>query len=190
MRIVRNSLAVLFLAALLFGGCRMVDEPIVVDNMMGTRVSVPAEPVVVVDQTDPTLENRFIETEQTNHSAVDSALMWSQKYDELLRKNEGLMEKNRQLFLENSDLQQKQVKLQADLDKTRMELEDANSFLQEMHAELTKWKTDVLGFRNEMRDAQTAQLQALGKVLQILGAEPLSGSTTQVAKNTSASSDQ
>ncbi|MBN1818892.1 MAG: hypothetical protein JW828_16130 [Sedimentisphaerales bacterium] len=189
MKIVRYCLAGVFLTALLFSGCHMIDEPIVVDNMMGTRVPVPSEPVVVVDQTDPTLENRFLEAEKTNASAVDSALMWSQKYDELLRKNEGLMEKNRQLFLENSDLQQQLGRLQTDLDKTRGELEDANSFLQEMHAELTRWKTDVLGFRNEMRDAQAAQLQALSKVLQILGAEPISNAT-QVARNNSAASGQ
>ena len=42
----------------------------------------------------------------------------------------------------------------------------------EMHVELNQWKADVLGFRDEMRKAEAAQLQALGKILRILGAEP------------------
>ena len=173
--------SILVVAAALVG-CQVVDEPISIDNLPKTRVSTQAMPVAVADQTDPTLENRFLEPEQTNASAVDSALMWSQKYDELLKKNEQLMEKNHTLFIENTDLQQKLTKLQGDLEATQAELADANTFLQEMHGELTKWKADVLGFRDEMRNGQTSQLQALSKILQILGAEPVSP-TNQVAKN-------
>ncbi len=38
---------------------------------------------------------------------------------------------------------------------------------------LNNWKNDVLGFREEMRSAQTAQLQALMKILKALGGEPM-----------------
>jgi len=36
---------------------------------------------------------------------------------------------------------------------------------------LNNWKTDILGFRDEMRDAETAQLEALLKILKVLGGE-------------------
>jgi len=41
----------------------------------------------------------------------------------------------------------------------------------EMRIELNNWKTNILGFREEMRDADTAQLQALLRILNILGGE-------------------
>ena len=50
---------------------------------------------------------------------------------------------------------------------------EANEFLGQMHLELNKWKTDVLGFRQEMRHAQQVQIEALGKILRVLGAEPV-----------------
>ena len=53
------------------------------------------------------------------------------------------------------------------------ELDEANAFLQQMHLELSEWKTDVLGFRDEIRKSQKAQLEALGKILSVLGAEPV-----------------
>ena len=40
-----------------------------------------------------------------------------------------------------------------------------------MRIELNNWKTDVLGFREEMRDAEIEQLRALLKILEILGGE-------------------
>ena len=37
--------------------------------------------------------------------------------------------------------------------------------------ELNNWKNDVLGFRGEMQDAQKAQLEALLKILKLMGGE-------------------
>ena len=37
--------------------------------------------------------------------------------------------------------------------------------------ELTNWKTNVLGFREEIRSAEQAQLDALHRVLKLLGGE-------------------
>jgi hypothetical protein len=55
--------------------------------------------------------------------------------------------------------------------QTKKELNEANNFLQEMQLELNQWKGDVLGFRDEMRRAQKSQLDALSRILRILGAE-------------------
>ena len=41
----------------------------------------------------------------------------------------------------------------------------------EMKGELVSWKANVLGFRQEMQQAQAAQLLALGRVLKLLGGE-------------------
>ena len=40
-----------------------------------------------------------------------------------------------------------------------------------MRIELNNWKIDILGFRDEIRDAETAQLEALLKILKVLGGE-------------------
>jgi len=175
-------------AGLLFVGCQVVDEPLAVDNLPRTRVVAPSEPVVVADPTDPALENRFLEPEQTAGGAVDRALLWSEKYQKLSETTEQLRQENTRLAEENRTLQQKLTALQMELDRTKAELADANRFLQDMHGELTRWKADVLGFRDEMRSAQVSQLRALSKILQILGAEPLadpSGGPTATAAATS-----
>ena len=98
--------------------------------------------------------------------------MWAQRYEEMSLSNNQLREKNNELFLENAKLKENVAKLQTSLDMTRKELAEANEFLQQMHVELNKWKTDVLGYRDEMRQAQKAQLEALAKILKLLGAEP------------------
>ncbi len=52
-----------------------------------------------------------------------------------------------------------------------------------MRAELIKWKADVLGFRGEMRNGQSAQLAMTTRILKLLGAEagPPPAATTQPA---------
>lgn len=110
------------------------------------------------------------------------ALAWSQKYEELLKQQQKQTEKSQALVTENSDLKQTIDKLQQDLAKTKKELEEANVFLQDMHRELTQWKSDVLGYREEMRQAQSAQMEALIRILKVLGAETTELSKTQLEK--------
>ncbi len=51
------------------------------------------------------------------------------------------------------------------------ELAEANDTLIEMRIELNNWKVDILGFRDEIREADTEQLKALIKILEVLGGE-------------------
>ena len=81
------------------------------------------------------------------------------------------MERNSALVEENVATKHQLSQLQVEYEQTKKELDEANTFLQEMHLELTRWKSDVLGFRNEIRKAQTTQLNALSRILRILGAE-------------------
>jgi hypothetical protein len=61
--------------------------------------------------------------------------------------------------------------LQKQLQQTQKELNEANEIMISMRAELNKWKQDVLGFRDEMRSAEKAQLEALLKIMKVLGGD-------------------
>ncbi len=154
---------------IVFGGCRMVDEPIEIDIL---PIRLAAEPVIRVDQGGKSQEQRFTEETGAHPGAVQSALMWSQKYDDLTVKTEKLKDINDTLTKENAEFRQQTTVLKLDLDQTKKELNEANNFLQDMHLELNKWKSDVLGFRDEIRRAQAAELEALSRILRVLGAEP------------------
>jgi regulator of replication initiation timing len=144
---------------MLLAGCKLIEEPIAI------KVSPPPQPVMVADHSDESIERRFTDPEDEATDVVQSALMWSQKYEELSAKAEKLREQNNARFLENTDLKRKLSELQAELDRT-------------------KTKADVLGFRDEMRNAQAAQLEALTKVLRILGAESVEPSETETQPQT------
>ena len=162
---VANIMIMVFIPLItLPGGCKLVEEPI--------AIQLPAQPISVVPG-NASIEHRFTDAESETGNVVESALMWSQKYEELSVKTEKLREEKNILLVEKTDIEHKLSELKAELDGTKTELAEANSFLQEMQAELTRWKADVLGFRDEIRSAQAAQLQALEKILRILGAEPV-----------------
>jgi hypothetical protein len=57
------------------------------------------------------------------------------------------------------------------LQQAHKELAEANSLLIDMRVELNNWKADILGFRNEMRNAETAQLETLLRILKVLGGQ-------------------
>jgi septal ring factor EnvC (AmiA/AmiB activator) len=141
-------------------GCTIVDRPI-------SPQSYQPVPATTVES----MENRFSESEKADRNAVESALMWSDKYEELSTKTELLRDENSKLKIERTNLKYDIQKLQTQLDQTKAELKDANEFLQEMNLQLNKWKGDVLGFRDEMRKAQATQLGALKQIMKILGAE-------------------
>ncbi len=111
-----------------------------------------------------------------SEGAVDSALAWSLKHaqlsEELLRSQQQRYELEEQLRSADNDNQ----KLKQELDLAHRELSEANQMLVDMRRELEGWKTSVLGFRDEMRQAQQAQMDAMRKVLLLLGAEPTSAS--------------
>lgn len=143
-------------------GCTIIDRPISPQSFQP-----PPELSTVAES----MENRFRDTEKADSNAIESALMWSDKYEELSTKTEKLRDENSKLTIERTNLKHDIQKLQIQLDQTMAELKDANEFLQEMNLQLSKWKGDVLGFRDEMRKAQAVQLGALKQIMQILGAE-------------------
>ena len=80
-------------------------------------------------------------------------------------------QKNSELIRVNTDLEERLKKADEELEQSNKELNEANDLLVKMRIEVANWKTDVLGFREEMREANLAQLEALYKVLTILGAD-------------------
>jgi hypothetical protein len=125
------------------------------------------------------------EPERPVETAVDSALAWSEKYTQAVERLLKTQQENRALLEENRQLAAQAAKLQAELDQLRKELTDANAMLMEMRQALENWKRDVLGFRGEIRAAQGAQMDALSKVLRLLGGE-VQAPTTRPAGQTSA----
>ena len=162
-------IVVVVLVMVLFCGCQFIDEPIEVVRMQGMGGSSGG--VVTVDDATRAMEHRFGGTETQADNAAESTLIMSQKYQELSLETEKFRQDNSTLKLENDSFTRQIADLNAQLETTRNELSEANEFLQQMHAELGKWKSDVLGYRDEMRSAQVAELEALKKILKILGAE-------------------
>ena len=114
---------------------------------------------------------RFQDTPLEGRTAVESAIELSEKYARLSDQTIALREENQHLVTENDGLQQQLATLEAKLRQTQKELGEANDLLIEMLTELNTWKTNILGFRGEMRQAAKAQLEALLKVLEVLGGE-------------------
>ena len=166
----KNVILIIVIGLIGLAGCQWVGQPapIVVDP-----VSVSPEPPSVVEGNTRNLERRFTEGPSDSESAVQNAILWSEKYERLLSTTEELRQRNMAMFEENTQLKKEVEELSGRLAQTQKELDEANEFLQKMHVELNQWKADVLGFREELRKAQAAQLQALGKILRILGAEPV-----------------
>jgi len=159
------------MTAIGLAGCNSIKERILYEQEPVPAPSTPAAPASAAQI--ESAERRFAAVAEPQEDAVQSAVTWAKKYEQVLEQNAELREKQNQLFMQNTQLSGKLDQTQAELDRTRKELAEANEFLQQMHVELNKWKSDVLGFREEMQQAQKAQLEALSRILQILGAEPV-----------------
>jgi len=118
---------------------------------------------------------RFQDTPLEGRTAVESAIELSEKYARLSDQSVALRQENQRLASENENLRQQITSLDARLKQTQKELAEANALLMEMLTELNTWKSNILGFRTEMRDAARAQLEALLKVLEVLGGEAEAG---------------
>lgn len=106
---------------------------------------------------------------QTN--SVDDVIRLKEDYESLKQKNAFLTNENAELKKENSDLGLKLARAQSDLEAAKKEISESNEFIMQMNQELMRWKADVLGYRDENRKIQKAQLEALSRILKALGAQ-------------------
>jgi chromosome segregation ATPase len=151
------SLAVVFLLS----GCSAFQKPAAID----------VEPDLLDEQQSDPVANRFQESSSRGRTAVESAIELSQRHAILSEEAATLRQQKQDFTAENQQLKGRVDVLGAQLQQTQKELTEANDLLIEMRIELNNWKTDILGFRNDMRDAETAQLEALLKILRVLGGE-------------------
>jgi len=142
----------------------------------GCKVEKPVEIVVNPEPArrmakQPETTKRFQQPAQKGLTVVESAMELSTKYTKLTEQMVELKEQNQQLLAENQHLKERLLPCQEQLNQTQKELTEANDLLVEMHIELNNWKTDILGFRNELREADKAQLETLLRILKVLGGE-------------------
>jgi len=104
-------------------------------------------------------------------SPVEQALELSQKLKQAEDELERLRQENKGLTERSAKLTMQAAQATMELAQARKEVEDANAMLREMKTELTNWKASVLGFREEMRTAQTAQLDGMCRILRLLGGD-------------------
>jgi len=104
-------------------------------------------------------------------TAVEQAIQWSQLYADALQKLAAKDNQIADLRKDKAELEAERNALSRRLKQAEIELADANDLLVKMDANLEKWRTSVLGFREEMRISEAAQMEALQKILSLLGAE-------------------
>ncbi len=117
------------------------------------------------------MSKRFQESNTKGQTAVDSAIELAKEHARLSEETSALRQKNQGLIAENRQLKDRIAALEPELTQTKKELTEANDLLIEMRIELNNWKADILGFRDEIRYADKAQLEALLRILTVLGGE-------------------
>lgn len=107
----------------------------------------------------------------TGRGATATAIEWAEKYaknaQELVFANKRISELDGEKRKLNADI----AKFKAEMETYKTELSDANAMLNEMKKDLKEWQSNVLGYRKQMMSAQSAQLSALHKILELLGGE-------------------
>jgi hypothetical protein len=145
----------------LMSGCTLSQKPVGVTFLPDSDQAYQGDSVA----------KRFEEPTPQDQAVAGPMIELSEKYAVLSRETAALRLKNQDLVAENRQLKDQLAALDSQLGKTEGELTEANDLLMEMIVELNNWKTDVIGFREEMRGAEKAQLEALLKILKVLGGE-------------------
>lgn len=162
MRYYKKTVVIVLLVPILFlSGCTTEQRPV--------QSVVP--PHLVEMQQGEVVAKRFQGSNLQTPTAVESAIELSERYAALSEDAAALRQQNQSMMTKNQQLNDQIVELKAQLQQAQKELKEANDLLIEMRIELNNWKNNILGFREEMREAQTAQLEALFKILQLLGGE-------------------
>ncbi len=162
-------LMILLVPVLLLSNCVSVQElpKVAVISDSTARLSSPKSEKQQMDS----VAKRFQESASQQSTVVESAMELSKEHAKLSEEAAVLRQENKDLTARNQQLNDQVVTLEAQLQQTQRELSEANDLLITMRIELNNWKTDILGFRDEIRDAETAQLEALLKILKVLGGE-------------------
>ena len=149
-------------------GCTLTKEP----GKLSIQPMSTQQPEPNVKQvSSEAVGNRFREPDMQGPTPVESAIELSKKYARLSEEVSFMQQQNKDLITKNRLLLDKNTALKTQLLQTQKELTEANELMVEMRVELNNWQNNILGFRDEMRDAESAQLQALLRILKILGGD-------------------
>ena len=111
------------------------------------------------------------DVETRGETALDSALYWSEKYAEAVEKVANLQQENHTLTENNRRQSEQIIKLKREVEQCQKELDESNEMLLAMKEQLGKWRANILGYRDEIRQVQGTQLILLRRILKVLGAE-------------------
>ena len=155
--------SILIVSALTFvlAGCPVMQEP----------VEVVFKPDPAMQHQGPFMQKRFEKAAPSGETAVDKAVEMSKKNAELFERMAAMQQESRDMIVENRRLKERVAVLEPELLQVKKELDEANNLLIDMTVEINNWKMQILGFQEEMRDADTEQLRALLKILKVLGGE-------------------
>lgn len=158
-------------ATLISSGCSVPQNPVAYTHLTGFEPRYQSS----------TVAKRF-EEPSSEKSSVKSIIELSEKYAKLSKDTASLRQNNQQFSDENEKLKENVITLEEKLTKANEELNQANKLLMEMVVELNNWKANIIGFRDEIRAAETTQLKALFDILKALGgqvgSEPAQSKTT------------
>ena len=155
------SLLIVSVLTFLLAGCPIVQEP----------VEVIFKPDSTMQHQGASTQKRFQKAAPSGKTAIDSLVELSKKNTELFERMTAMQQEDRDMIAENRRLEDRIAVLEPELEQVKKELDEANDLLIDMTTELNNWKIRILGFQEEMRDADTEQLRALLKILQVLGGE-------------------
>jgi hypothetical protein len=161
-------------AALWLGGCGQLSF------LTRPREPAPAPPPAADGGQAEYLAHTAVKTETAPPApgAVDVALEWSRKYADASEQLVAEQRAGRELREQNRQLTEQAAKCQAQLAQTHKELAEANETLMQLGRETQDWKKQA-GLVETILQAQKTQIDAMKKVLLLLGAEagPTGGSS-------------
>ena len=160
-------------AALVLGGVGCEWKPMQLTRVSDNKSRTAGEPAAPATPATPAAPAPTAPEGPEGPTPVEQALELSQKLKQATDDLDRARKENRDLIDRNAPLTMQAAQATVELKQARKELDEANAMLREMQTELAKWKADVLGYRDEMRTAQTAQIEALRRVLRLLGAEEI-----------------
>ena len=152
--------------------CDLPQEPVKIilpSDLIPVDNAVAASPAEI--QQSGSVDKRFQNITEHDPTTVDSMIELTRQYRKLTEGTARLQKENDNLIAKNRNLKNQVATLDAKLQQTEKELADASDLLREMVVELNNWKVNILGFQEEMRGADKAQLQALLKIYSLLGGE-------------------
>ena len=99
---------------------------------------------------------------------VKEAISWMQRYTTMMEKYHAVEEQRRGLAEKLRTTETENTKLKMELAQTTKERDEADQMLQRLGADLKAWKTNVLGYRQEMMTELSTMRKRQDKILQVL----------------------